>query len=428
MGLNKMKNYINYHNHSSYSNIVVPDVVITNKDRTMRAVELNQIALGYVEHAWAGRQVDAIELGLQNNIKPIIGSEVYFVKNRFEKDKTNAHLILLAKNENGRKALNRALSEANISGFYYRARLDFELVESLPKNDIWCTSSCIGGIWKYEDYDDIIMRFYNHFKENFFLEVQSHNVDRQKEVNKHILDLSNKHNIKITFGADSHMVDLKQAIERDNYLLSRGISYPEEEGWQLDYPSYETVISRFKKQGILNSVQAEEALENTNIFGDVDVYDSKIFDKEIIKLPTLYPTKSQEEKNKILEDLVWSQWNIEKNNVNENKWSNYEKEIKKELDIVFKTSMADYFLLDYEIIKKGKELGGSITMTGRGSASGYYLCKLLGLTTIDRISASVKLFPERFISTERLLESKGIPDIDFNLGTPDDTFFALTPA
>ncbi len=414
-----MKNYINYHNHSSYSNVIVPDVTITNNDRANRVVELGQSALGFIEHGWAGRQVDAIELGIKNNIKPIIGCETYWVFDRFSKDKTNAHLMLLCKNENGRKALNRILSEANISGFYYRARSDMELILSLPPKDIWCTTACIGGIWKYENHDEIIMKFYDHFKENFFLEVQNHNIDRQKEVNRHILDLSNKYQIKITYGADSHFIDYDQKVERDNFLLSRGISYPEEEGWYLDFPSYQTAFDRFKEQGVLNSVQIEEALENTNIFSDVDVYDSKIFDKEIIKLPTLYPTKSQEEKNKILEDLVWSQWNIEKNNVDKNKWNNYEKEIKKELDIVFKTSMADYFLLDYEIIKKGKELGGSITMTGRGSASGYYLCKLLGLTTIDRISASVKLFPERFISTERLIESKGIPDIDLNLGTPE---------
>lgn len=414
-----MKNYINYHNHSSYSNVIVPDVTITNNDRANRAVELEQSALGFIEHGWAGRQVDAIELGIKNNIKPIIGCETYWVFDRFSKDKTNAHLMLLCKNENGRRSLNRILSEANVSGYYYRARTDMELILSLPPKDIWCTSSCIGGIWKYENHDEIIMKFFDHFKENFFLEVQNHNIDRQKEINRHILDLSNKYQIKITYGADSHFIDNDQKIERDNFLLSRGISYPEEEGWYLDYPSYQTAFDRIKEQGVLNNYQIEEALDNTNIFNDVEVYDSKIFDKNIIKIPTLYPNKNQEEKNKLLETLIWQQWDIHKLKIDESKWNHYKEEINRELDVVFKTSMADYFLLDYEVIKKGKEIGGRITLTGRGSSPSYFLCKLLGFTTIDRIAAPVKLFPERFISTERLLESKGIPDIDYNLGNPE---------
>ena len=69
--------------------------------------------------------------------------------NRFEKDNTNAHICLLAKNENGRKAINRILSEANLTGFYYRARIDYDLLMSLPEDDVWITTACIGGINRY---------------------------------------------------------------------------------------------------------------------------------------------------------------------------------------------------------------------------------------------------------------------------------------
>ena len=412
-------NYVNYHCHSQYSNISTPDSTISNRDRAIRASELGQKVLSGVEHGWCGRFIETIELAKEFDIKPLLGAEAYFVKNRLESDKTNSHLILLAKNEIGRKAINRILSEANTSGFYYKPRVDLELVLSLPKNDVWVTTACVGGIWKYEDYSEILSKLYEHFDNNLFLEVQYHPTDEQRKLNKIIIELSKQFGIKLMAGMDSHMIYPNQAKERDNYLLSRGIEYPEEEGWCLDYPSCDDVFSRFQEQGVLNKNQILAAVDNTNIFEQVEPYDSVIFDSSIVKLPSLFPTSTQDEKNDFLMRLALKKWDEEKKNVPPEKHEFYLSEIQKELDIVFKTSMADYFLLDYEVIKRGKELGGQITLTGRGSAPSFYLSKLLGFTTVDRISATVKLFPERFISAERLLETKSLPDIDFNLGNPE---------
>jgi DNA polymerase III alpha subunit len=414
-----MPNYINYHSHSQFSNAMTPDVTITNRDRAARAKELDMPVASFTEHGWVGRFIEGIELSKEFNIKPLLGTEAYFVKDRLEKDATNVHLIILAKNETGRKAINKALSEANISGFYYRPRLDMSLVLSLPQDDVWVTTACIGGIWKYSDYEDILKTLHDHFQDNFFLEVQYHHVSSQMELNKRILELSNKYKIKIIAGMDSHMISLDQKKERDDYLLSRGIQYPDEENWFLDFPSYETAYQRFQEQDVLSNQQIEEALNNTNIFQEVEEYNSIIFNKDIVKLPSLYFNETQKQKDQRLTQLVWDNWNIEKSNVPQKKWKHYEDEIQKELDVIIKTSMADYFLLDYEIIKRGKEKDGSITLTGRGSAPSYYISKLLGFTTIDRISAKVKLFPERFISAERIIQSKNLPDVDMNLGTPE---------
>lgn len=412
-------NYINYHCHTQYSNINIPDSTISNRDRAIRAFELGQTVLSGLEHGWGGRFIEIIELAKEFNLKPLFGVESYFVKNRMESDKTNAHLVILAKNENGRKSINRILSEANISGFYYKPRVDLELLLSLPSEDVWITTACIGGIWKYDNYQEILRTLYTHFQNNLFLEVQNHPTNEQKKINHIILELSKVYNIKLIAGMDSHMISIEQSRERDNYLLSRGIEYPDEVGWILDYPDYNEAFLRFEQQGILNKRQIEIALENTNIFESVEPYNSIIFDSSNIKLPTLFPAKSQKEKDEILSNLVWTQWQEEKKNISQDKYVQYENEIKKELGIIFKTKMSDYFLLDYEVIKKGKEIGGQITLTGRGSAPSFYLSKLLGFTTIDRISATVKLFPERFISAERLLETKNLPDIDFNLGNPE---------
>jgi DNA polymerase III alpha subunit len=165
-----------------------------------------------------------------------------------------------------------------------------------------------------------------------------------------------------------------------------------------------------------------EAMQNTNILLDVEEYHSPIFEKEI-KMPSLYPNNTQEEKNKIFIDLVWSEWEKEKHNVPENNWKHYKQEIQKEIDIVITTKHADYFLLNREIILKGKSLGGVISYSGRGSAVSFYINKLLGFTQVDRISAKVSMYPERFMSPTRILESKTLADFDMNLANPE--IFAL---
>ena len=411
-------NYINFHSHSQYSNIATPDVVITNKDRIKRAVELGHIVASGVEHGWGGNFFEFVDLCKEYNIKPLLGTEAYFVKDRLEKDRTNAHLILLAKNENGRKAINRIISEANVTGFYYKARVDLTLLDTLPESDVWVTTACLGGIWKYDDAEELLVWMHEKFKNNFYIEVQYHHTLKQKVVNKRILELSEKYRIPLIAGMDSHMISNKGKEKRDIFLASRGIIYEDEYGWFLDFPSRQTAIERFRNQGILTEGQIEEALDNTNIFEQVQEYDSPIFDKEKIKLPTIYPDLNQDEKNQIFSDLINAKWNEEKLRIPLERLSEYEAAVAFELDTVLETGIADYFLLNYEIIKEAKKNGGRLTLTSRGSAPGFYLSKLLEFTTVDRLSAKVKLYPERFISKERILETKSLPDIDFNVGNP----------
>lgn len=418
-----MENYVNYHKHTHYSNIITPDSAVTPSDYAKRVVELGQTVLSGLEHGYQGNYIETYELAKENGLKFLFGTEAYIVKDRTmvvddKKDATNSHIVLLAKNEIGRKGINRILSQANIDGFYYKPRIDLELLFTLDKNSVWVTSACIAGLWKYDDYERIFLDIYSHFGNNFFLEVQNHDIKRQAELNKRIINISNKYGINIIAGMDSHYIYPQQSKERDDFLASRNIEYEDEVGWNMDFPSYEEAFIRFQKQGALTDAQIKEALDNTMVFEQVEEYQSRIFNKDI-KLPTLYPEKQQDEKNQIFINLVNEKWQIEKENVPRTKWNKYEKEIKTEVDTVIETGMADYFLLDYEIIKKGIEDGGHITLTSRGSAPSYYISKLLGFTTIDRISAEVKLFPERFITKERILEAGTLPDIDFNLGNPE---------
>ncbi len=359
-------NYVNYHKHSCYSNVITPDSAVQNKDYLNRTLELGHTVLSSVEHGWTGNFMQVFDLAKANNLKFLFGLETYFVKNRFEKDATNAHLIVLAKNENGRKAINDMVSEASITGFYYKPRVDLPLLFSLPKNDVWLTSACVGGVWKYsDDYEDLIIQFKNYFGNNYFLETQYHNTDSQKTINARILSLSNKYNIPIISGCDSHYIFAKQSKDREDYLLSKNIVYEDESNWNMDYPDSESVIARYEKQGILNKYQIEESINNTLLFQDVEEYDSVIFNKEI-KMPTIYPNLSQDEKDDILKTIVWNNFEKEKSNIPVDKYELYVQEINKELDIIIDTKHSDYFLLNYEIIKTAKEMGGIITSSGRG--------------------------------------------------------------
>ena len=274
------------------------------------------------------------------------------------------------------------------------------------------------AFWKYgKDTEEIVKSLKNHFGKNFYLEVQNHNTPEQSQLNKEILDFSKVYNIPIIMGCDSHYITPEKAWERDEYVRSKGINYDDEQGWFMDYPDGETAYNRFISQGILTKYQIEEAMDNTNIFLNVAKYDNPIFNKEI-KMPTLYPNLTQDEKNTKYENLVWQKWNIEKAKILPELHSLYESEIVKEIDTVKITNHADYFLLDYEIIKRALEKGGLITETGRGSGVSFYTNKLLGFTKVDRIAASVKMYPERFMSATRILESKSLADLDLNLANP----------
>lgn len=416
-----MRIFQNYHRHSMYTNIRISDSTAKNEDYAKRAQELGHGIISSVEHGFQGRYIEGYELAKKYDLKFLFGTEAYWVKDRLEKDRTNAHIILLAKNENGRQAINDILAEANISGYYYQPRLDLGLILSLPKDDVWVTTACI-AFWKYED-DDAVLELHKHFGRNFFLELQYHDTESQKQLNKKIIDLSNRYNIQTIMGCDSHYITEEKAWERDEYIKSSGIVYEDEKGWYLDYPDGDAAYQRFIEQGILTKAQIETAIANTNIFLQVEEYNNPCFTKEI-KMPSLYPNLTQEEKDSLLSNLVWKKWEEEKKKIPAHKHAHYEEEIKKELDAIVITKHADYFLLDYEIVKKAKEKGGVITPSGRGSGVSFYVNKLFGFTKIDRISASVKMYPERFMSATRILESKSLADLDMNLANPEVFFEA----
>lgn len=442
-----MNNYENYHSHKMFTNKVVPDSPAYYEDYINRALELGQTVVTSVEHGYQGNYYQLNELickknielqkrrdngedNVPNNLKFVFGTEAYWVKDRHEKDRSNCHMIILAKTEKGRKAINLMLSKANEDGMFAgRPRIDFELLFELPKDDVFITTACIAYWNKYDDINEITLKFKEYFGNNFYLEVQNHNTIQQQELNKKILEIARENNISIIAGMDTHYIYEEDYKKRNDILHYKHIYYDDEDGWFMDYPSYDEAFNRFKNQGILNDIEIYEALNNTNIIKDFDYLDLGL--KTIkndkgeyelysdIKLPTIYPNKTQKEKDNILIKTIYNEWNKykeEENIVDEEDIKQHIDGIKYELGEVLKTGMGDYFTLHYEGIKRGVELyNGKITKRGRGSAVGFFINTLLGFSKVDRFKAPIKLYPERFLTSTRILQTRALPDIDNNI-------------
>ena len=407
-----MKRYENYHKHDHESNIMTLDCVVKNTDYIARSLELGCKNYFTTQHGWTGKFLEAYDLCKKNGLKMIYGAELYMVKDRTLKDNSNYHIVIIAKNQDGFYELNEIMSESNRSGFYYKPRIDIELIKRLNPNNFFITSACVGGILRpSDDMKTLFEAVYSHFGNNFYLEVQNHPFDIQINHNRNMLMLKQHYNMQIIHANDSHYIYPEQAKDRVKFLKGKGINYGDEDSFVLDFPDYDTVVERYKKQGLLSDWQIKEAMDNTLIF---DECEELHFDKEI-KMPTIYPNYTQEEKDKELAKHLSEKWNKEKVNVDKSRWQEYQNGIAFEYKIVKDTQMADYFLFNEKMVELAKEkYGGVLSRTGRGSAVSFYINKLLGFTEIDRFEAPVPLYPTRFMSTARILETRSLPDIDQN--------------
>lgn len=400
----------NYHCHKDFSNTSTPDCGELMNAYVDRIHEFGTKCLYSGEHGSQGNQFQVYKVAENENLKYIHSSEVYWVKNRKEKDRANCHMIIVAKNAEGRGDINFALSMANLDGYYYKPRIDLELLFNIPKDNVIVTSACVAG-WNYEDAEDIWLKIHDYFGENFFLEVQYHNTDKQKELNKKILQIAKKYNIQIICGLDSHYVKEENSIKRDQILKYKNINYPDEEGWYLDYPDTKTVIKRFEEQGVLNREEIYRAIMNTNVF--VTECEEIVLDRKF-KIPSVYKGKSYEEKCKIYKSILNKAYAKEKEKSKEKADG-----IRYEAKQVIESGVVDYFLTSKAIVDDAIENeGGILTTTSRGSAASFITNKLLGLTTVDRFNADIPIYPERFLTKERVLAGQ-MPDIDLNVATQE---------
>ena len=446
-----------------YSNLRTLDCVSKPIDYINRAKELGHTTYFTTEHGYQGNIFEAHTLCKVNDLKCIYGVEAYYVDDINDKSsRAMYHIILIAMTENARREINRIMSVANTDGYYYKPRIDLNLLLSLPGDEVVVTTACIAGrmfktvkakrtskkiigyekkksiylgmddnedyvyketdeedyenpiyeeIVEYYDDDNWIDRFLipmkNHFGNNFYLEVQAHIDENQAEYNKKLLDVHRNYKIPIIHANDSHYIYPEDAKYRDLFLKAKGIIYEEEGGFCLDYPDSDEIYRRYREQGVLTEEEVTEALQNTLVFDNAE---GICIDTEF-KIPKV----TEGDSNKVLKKLINEGWAKERCNVPKERWGEYIEQIKYEYKIIEDCGMADYFILDHYIVDKAvNEYDAILTKSGRGSAVSFYVNKLLGLTEVDRISAPITLYPTRFMSAERILSSRSLPDIDLN--------------
>ena len=397
-----------YHVHSCYSNCLAqPDSTMFIKDYAKVYRERGHRVLCMSEHGnrsnvW--EQFDICE-NFKNDktnpytMTPLAAAEAYFVPDRKalidgKLDSRNFHLILVAKNMEGFYQLNEILSEANLTGYYYRARLDFELLSKLNYKNFLCTTACVAGIWKDPNFEKLACQLHEIFRENFYLEVQHHPQQIQVETNMKVLRMYQKYRWPLIYGTDSHYINREDKILRTELMLSKGITYGDEDSFDLHLPTAEEAFTLMQNQGVLVKARIEEAMENTLILRE---FEGVSFSREK-KIPNSNRSMSQEERNELYKTLCREKYEKKAEKPNKEE----EKEIENELDAVADTNTSDYFLLCKEIVDRGKEKGGVITKTGRGSGSSFCTNFALGFTSLNRLHSPVKLYPERFISKERM--------------------------
>ena len=414
--------YNNYHKHDHLSNIFTPDTNTKQKEYILKALEYGHTNYFTTNHGSMGDIFEAWNLCKEYGIKCIAGLEGYIVPNPLEKDKSNYHIIIIPRTDMARKKVNYISSHANIDGYYYKPRIFIQDLLDLNQNDVYITTACVAGLLKDDiSINQIFLPLYEHFGNNVLLEVQTHNVDMQKEINRKAIEFSNKYGLDLIAANDSHYIDFSGQKERLELLKGKHINYGDEDTFILDYPTGDTMLERFKAQGVLSEEQALRAIEKTLIFDECE--EIKL-DKEI-KMPTIYKDLSLDERYELLENDIYKKFEqvIIDDEITKEELPRYKKGIQYELKIIKDTNneihTADYFLFNEKNVYLAvNKYHGVLTRGGRGSAGSFYINRILGMTQLDRFRINLPIFPDRFASTARLLTNKAIPDFDFNVESP----------
>jgi len=408
-----MSEFIHLHNHSHYS---LQDGACTVDGLINAAKKFNMKSVALTDHGVLYGIIEFYKKAVKAGIKPILGMEAYVVNegDRFErkssvtngtgkKRKNYSHLILLAKNEVGYKNLTKLSTLGHTEGFYYRPRIDLELLRKYHEGLV-CTSACAGGVVStHIVHGDLakakeVARTYKEiFGEDFYLEIQNHNMDVEKPILEHMPKIAKELGIKLVATNDCHYIEADHSIPH-NILLLLGDKMGEDYNNlrygtdQVYFKSSEEMVKLFKNH--------KEAIESTlEIDSKIDLKLS--FDEH--HFPNFPIPKDSKAKNldEYFEQLAWK--GLEKKNLEVTK--EIEDRFKYEIDTIKKMGFSGYFLVVQDFINSAKEKNIPVG-PGRGSVAGSIVAYALGITNINPLEYDL-LF-ERFLNPER----KSMPDID----------------
>jgi DNA polymerase-3 subunit alpha len=403
-----MSKFSHLHCHSHYSLLDGLPKIDEFLDY-VKELEMDSVAL--TDHGALYGVVEFYKKAVQRGIKPIIGAEVYMA---FEKmtqkrphiDDKRYHLVLLVKNEQGYKNLVKLITKAHLEGFYYKPRIDEEILAQYSSGLI-CLSGCLQGkipqfilSKRIKEAEDLALKYQNIFgKDNFYLELQHHpNLPEQKKVNEALIEISKKFNIPIVATNDVHYLKPEDAKAQDILMLiNTGADPNDPERLTLQADDF-SMRSPEEMEEAFNKIP--QALENTQKITNLCNFQFKLGK---IKLPK-FPLPLSKTPDEFLKELCLK--GLEKKYPPSQRKQVLER-LNYELEVIKKTGFASYFLIVQDLVnwaKKNKIVVGP----GRGSVGGSLVAYLLNITNIDPLKYNL-LF-ERFLTESRISP----PDIDID--------------
>jgi len=412
-----MSNFVHLHLHSHFSLL---DGANQLEAVVRRAAELKMPALALSDHGNLFGAVQFHDLALQYGVKPIIGCEVYVAregrKSKNGRSDQSNHLVLLAKDATGYRNLVKLVSLGYLEGFYYRPRIDLELLQEHSEGLVGL-SACLKGIVAW----NLLQDQYSAAREgagklaeifgpsNFYLELQDHGLEEQKKVNSHVMTLARELDLPLVATNDCHYLTQEDSFAHDVLLcIQTGKTIHDEN--RLRYSTNEFY---FKNAEEMESVFAHvpEALSNTlevaekctfelgepeNIFPEFQVPSDHTLDSYFGKVvqdgfeSRLQRLKPKESLGKLRYPL-----------------SQYKKRLLQEVEIIKRMQFSGYFLIVWDFIRYARENQIPVG-PGRGSVAGSLVSYAMGITDVDPLQYDL-LF-ERFLNPERVTP----PDIDID--------------
>ena len=402
-----MSDFTHLHVHSEYSLL---DGAARIKDLIAKAKELKMTSLAITDHGTMYGVIDFYKTAKANNIKPIIGCEVYLAPtSRFYKNEVDGvkyfHLVLLAENNEGYKNLVKLVSAAATEGFYYKPRVDKELLQKYHAGLI-ALSACTQG-----EIPQAILK--NHFsraeklaeeylqifgRENFFLEIQNHGLEDEEIVREGLKKISRNLNINLVATNDLHYVNRSDSEVHD-ILLCIQMNKIISDKKRLRFSSDDYYL---KSAGEMRELFADfpDAFENTlKIAERCNV----TFEFGKLRLPEYPLPETYSSEEKFLRDLCYKKISERYENVTEEIKTRLEYELK----IIHEMGYDGYFLIVWDFINFARQKKIPVG-PGRGSAAGSIVSYILQITNLDPLEHNL-LF-ERFLNPERV----SMPDIDID--------------
>lgn len=398
--------FVHLHLHTEYSLL---DGFTRISKLFEKAKALNMDAVAITDHGVMFGVVDFYKEAKKHGIKPIIGCEVYMAPRSMKDkdgraDRDQGHLVLLVENEIGYKNLIHLVSMGFMEGFYYKPRIDYDILEKYSEGLI-CLSACLAGDIQqhlmndnYEAAKSLALRLQEIFgPERFYLELQDHGIELQKKVNLQLVRLNKDTGIPLVASNDVHYID-KDDHDVHDILLCIQTGKNLDEVDRLRFPTREFYLKSPEEMQRLFPY-APEAIENTVKIAEKCSFD---FDFETLHLPE-YHLEQGKDATSELRMLCERGLHERYEAINDELTARLDFE----LDIIKQMGYEDYFLITWDFIKYAKD-NGIIVGPGRGSCGGSLVAYVLHITDVDPIKYD--LIFERFLNPERVT----MPDIDID--------------